>query len=88
MQDDKNMLYAYGGARATVNGCIGSAEGHGTYKIKVADLYEWEKPDERWKELLSSATNSAYAAAVYLQREHGYPTYRHELEIDITCDGK
>ncbi len=61
---NKNMLYAYGGARLTASGCY-NANGKGVFKVKLADLYEWAKPDERWKETISRVFSYAYDMATY-----------------------
>ncbi len=81
--DNKNMLFAYGGARVTASGCY--VNGKGVFKVKIADLYEWAKPDEPLKETLSAIWSYPYSMALHLQKAHNYPTFRHEIEFELTC---
>ena len=84
------MLFAYGGARATISGCP-DQNGGGTFKVKMADLYEWVKDDELLdpvKEGLSKMASPAYNSAAYLEAVRGFKTFRHELEFELKCDSQ
>ena len=90
---DKNMLYAYGGARLTVSGDVSfecEKKWSGMFSVEIEDLYEWVKDDgtmDKIKEFLSRLASSAYDAAVYLQKKCGNKSFGHKESFSLECNG-
>jgi len=92
MGSDRNMLYAYGGARLKVSGdaTMDGANWSGTFTVTLADKYEWDKTDglsDEVKETLSALWSDAYSAALYLQENCGYSPFEHSTAFELPCSG-
>jgi RHS repeat-associated protein len=89
---NKNMLYAFGGARLTIK-ATGYKRGPlwtATADIKLEDTWEFVKSDgllDDLKQTGSSIVGPAYRAAVHLQESCGVKTFSHSCELSIWCSG-
>lgn len=90
---NKNMLYAYGGARITISGTAifdNTGRWSGEFDVEIKDKYEWVKADgfaDIVKEYLSRLYSQTYDAAVYLQQNCGKKVFSHVANFDVTCTG-
>ena len=90
---NKNMLYAYGGARITISGTAifdNTGSWSGEFDVEIKDKYEWVKADgfaDIVKEYLSRLYSQTYDAAVYLQQNCGKKVFSHVANFDVTCTG-
>ncbi len=88
---NKNMLYAYGGARLKAEGkpCVsGNGAWKETFQVELKDLYEFDKSGlENAKQFASELFSKAYSAAVHLEQVGTSSSFSHEAKFDLECSG-
>lgn len=89
--DNKNMLYAYGGADLNVNGVAEVRDNSywtGSFDVTLGDEYAFESRSHL-KTIASSIYSKAYRAALWLETsKHGYKSFYHKAAFTLTCSGK
>jgi len=100
--DNKNMLYAYGGADLNVKGTVytmqmlevflgiftikGEWAWTGNVNVRIGDLYAFESTSSI-KTTGSSLMSDPYAAALWLERNCAYKPFYHEMSFELLWGG-